>query len=371
MFGTKRSIILMAICLLAVTLFAPRVDLAVPPPQQFTLTTAVVGSGSAAPAGGTYNKGTRVSMTATPDPGWEFDHWEGDLSGSENPKTVRMTSNKHVIAVFIEEGPPPTYSVDRAGLRASPYGIDPFPGASWWIDSTTDMASRFQDASPAVLWLVGEIMFPVSCRLSFPNPNPGATYPDVLFMETDEYEAHFTAFDQAGVKVWLSVEPGNADVVTLINLTLAHYGHHSCIAGFAVDGEWYQKKGNHNGKAITDAEAQTWSELVRSYNPNYLLVTKHWLIEKMPPTYRTGMVFVDDSQGFGSLEAMVNEFTAWGQAFAPAAVGFQYGYSGDKRWWKNLSDPPGDIGIAILTNVPNTTDLFWVDFTADEIWPIQ
>jgi hypothetical protein len=54
----------------------------------------------------------------------------------------------------------------------------------------------------------------------------------------------------------------------------------------------------------------------------YLLFLKHWLIEKMPPTARTGLVFIDDSQGHGSLQAMVDEFALWGQAFAPAPVGF-------------------------------------------------
>ena len=72
-----------------------------------------------------------------------------------------------------------------------------------------------------------------------------------------------------------------------------------------------------------------------SGDPNDLVLLKHWLVEKMPPTERNGLVFVDDSQGHGSLNAMVTEFSAWGQAFAPAHVGFQYGYQSDKRWWSD------------------------------------
>jgi len=96
---------------------------------------------------------------------------------------------------------------------------------------------------------------------------------------------------------------------------------------------------------------------------------KHWLIEKMPPTYRTGLVFVDDSQGHGSLANMVNEFGAWGDAFAPAPVGFQFGYQSDKSWWSALPNPPRNIGNALLSTIPNTRDLLWVDFTAYDIWP--
>jgi len=66
---------------------------------------------------------------------------------------------------------------------------------------------------------------------------------------------------------------------------------------------------------------------------------------------------------------MVSEFRAWGKAFTPAPVGFQYGYSTDKVWWQNLQDPPQDIGQALLKNVPNTQGLFWVDFTVLDVFP--
>ena len=99
---------------------------------------------------------------------------------------------------------------------------------------------------------------------------------------------------------------------------------------------------------MTDAEAQAWVAQTRTHDAADLVLVKHWLIEKMPPTYRTGLVFVDDSQGHGSLSAMVNEFSVWGQTFAPAPVGFQYGYQSDKAWWSTLPDPPRNIGNALL-----------------------
>jgi hypothetical protein len=34
-----------------------------------------------------------------------------------------------------------------------------------------------------------------------------------------------------------------------------------------------------------------------------------------------------------------------------------------------LADPPAVIGKAILARIPNTSDLIWVDFTMEEIWP--
>jgi hypothetical protein len=75
-------------------------------PPQYTLTVNTVGQGSVSlnPAGGTYGAGTVVTLTATPDSGWVFDNWSGDLSGSTNPAAITMNSNKTVTANFSEVG---------------------------------------------------------------------------------------------------------------------------------------------------------------------------------------------------------------------------------------------------------------------------
>lgn len=47
-----------------------------------------------------YIDGTKVTVTATPKPGYEFSSWTGDVSGTTNPLTVVMNSNKTVSAIF-------------------------------------------------------------------------------------------------------------------------------------------------------------------------------------------------------------------------------------------------------------------------------
>ncbi|MDH3308781.1 MAG: hypothetical protein OEO77_14860, partial [Acidimicrobiia bacterium] len=81
------------------------------------------------------------------------------------------------------------------------------------------------------------------------------------------------------------------------------------------------------------------------------------------------LFFIDDSQILPSLDAMVEEFAEWGRAFAPAPVGFQYGYASDRPWWEQLEDPPADIGQRILDSVPNAKGLYWVDFTVLDVFP--
>jgi hypothetical protein len=157
---------------------------------------------------------------------------------------------------------------------------------------------------------------------------------------------------------------------TLIELVMDRYSAHPCVSGFGVDVEWHRWSREHNeGVEVSDLQAQAWSERIRAYNPGYRLFLKHWLESKMPPTYRQNLTFLDDSQEFASLEQLSEEFETWGKAFAPAPVGFQIGYPADGAWWRKLADPPRDIGLAILERVPNLSDLYWVDFTMQEIWP--
>ncbi|MDZ7808796.1 MAG: hypothetical protein U5K71_17055 [Gracilimonas sp.] len=37
---------------------------------------------------------TLVQLTATPATGWVFSHWEGDLTGSENPSIIEIDNAK-------------------------------------------------------------------------------------------------------------------------------------------------------------------------------------------------------------------------------------------------------------------------------------
>jgi len=73
--------------------------------NQYLLTTNSEGSGSVTkdPDQVTYGYGSDVVLTAVVDPGWTFDHWSGDLSGSLNPTTITIDSNKIVTAVFTQD----------------------------------------------------------------------------------------------------------------------------------------------------------------------------------------------------------------------------------------------------------------------------
>jgi uncharacterized protein YkwD len=75
-----------------------------PSTGQYTLSIQVTGHGTVAmnPTGGSYAAGTAVTLTATPDSGWQLSGWSGDLTGSTNPATITMAANKTVTATFTE-----------------------------------------------------------------------------------------------------------------------------------------------------------------------------------------------------------------------------------------------------------------------------
>lgn len=60
------------------------------------------GNGSVA-GGGSYETNAKATLTATPDKGYAFSHWTGDMVGSDNPVQVTVDSAKDIQAHFIPE----------------------------------------------------------------------------------------------------------------------------------------------------------------------------------------------------------------------------------------------------------------------------
>ena len=78
--------------------------------ESYTLTINTEGEGSVSrtlqsgnESGGDYLSGSVVELTATAASGWQFSHWTGDLSESENPDQITMNSNKSVTAIFVSD----------------------------------------------------------------------------------------------------------------------------------------------------------------------------------------------------------------------------------------------------------------------------
>ncbi len=91
---------------------------------QYLLTANVspAGGGSIS-AGGYYNSGTPLTLTATPAAGCTFQNWSGVLSGTTNPQPITMSAPQTVTANFQCSGPPPVgfvtgYALGGQSLRS-------------------------------------------------------------------------------------------------------------------------------------------------------------------------------------------------------------------------------------------------------------
>jgi hypothetical protein len=265
---------------------------------------------------------------------------------------------------------PPDSGIE-AGFRASrilsSYPKNQFPPPDYWTMVGNKMSQKFNEASPTGIWIVSLYQDSGYTQVDFPAE--GNNYPFIIYGDSDLNESYLTFFDQKGTNIYLQVEPGDANVDTLISLMLTRYGHHKCVIGFGIDIEWLNPDTNINGRPVTDAEAKRWEAKVRSFNSKYKFFLKHFWTNRMPQNYRGNIIFIDDGQQFQSLDEMVNNFQSWSNFFPLNKVGFQLGYPADEVWWDKLSDPPNTIGNAILDSISNTYGLFWVDFTVTQVFP--
>jgi len=238
----------------------------------------------------------------------------------------------------------------------------------YWVNLTKQVASSIPGTSPAGIAIVGGVSIQTGrCTLSFPS---NQTYPNMFFETRDINEDYLTAFDDNGVKVWLQVEPGFADVDQLIDLVLERYGHHPCVLGFGIDLEWrWGLPDTRETVPVTDEEAKRWVNKIKQHNTDFKLFLKHWLPKNMPPTAREDIVFIDDAQEFEGLDRLVDEFKLWGENFSQTDVGYQVGYRSDREWWSELENPPREIGLALIRNIPNCRFVFWTDETIHTLFP--
>ena len=68
--------------------------------EQFTLSVSSGQGGSVNNVDGTYNSGTRVTITATPEEGYEFTGWSVSSYGDTNPLTLTVGANTSITAQF-------------------------------------------------------------------------------------------------------------------------------------------------------------------------------------------------------------------------------------------------------------------------------
>ena len=149
--------------IVAIVLFSIKPWERTPSVETYTLTTIVSppGAGSVSPAGGEYESGEQVTLTASPASGYTFDYWYGAASGSSNTVTITMNSDKTITAYFEPLD-------DSQGPKELPPGSISWSEAKYHIGERTTVCGPVVDAT----WASGSNGKPTFLNLGKPYPNP-------------------------------------------------------------------------------------------------------------------------------------------------------------------------------------------------------
>jgi len=108
----------------------PEYSLSIAPPAH--------GSIQAEPSRSSYEQGDQVTLTATPNPGYVFDSWTGDLSGSSNPTSTLITEDMTVSATFREK---PKYTLSLSAPAHGDILLNP-PGGEYYAGQEVTLTAR-------------------------------------------------------------------------------------------------------------------------------------------------------------------------------------------------------------------------------------
>ncbi|MEE9583558.1 MAG: C13 family peptidase [Dehalococcoidales bacterium] len=120
---------------------------------QYDLTIAVSMGGSATGAG-TYSYNEAAPIVATPDAGWEFDYWGGDVGTVADPDsastTITMDADKAITAFFVPLPPPettPGISPPQYTLTITALGSGNVSGTGTYLDGEVIAIMATPDAN--------------------------------------------------------------------------------------------------------------------------------------------------------------------------------------------------------------------------------
>jgi len=84
--------------------------------QKLTVSVTPANGGSVSPPSNSYEKGSNVSLVATPSGEYLFKQWQGSISGTSNPTSITMDADKSVTGVFEKRQYPLTLTIEGLAL---------------------------------------------------------------------------------------------------------------------------------------------------------------------------------------------------------------------------------------------------------------
>ncbi len=83
--------------------------------QKLTVSVTPANGGTVSPPSNSYEKGSNVSLVATPTGEYLFKQWQGSITGTSNPTSITMDADKSVTGVFEKRQYPLTLTIEGSG----------------------------------------------------------------------------------------------------------------------------------------------------------------------------------------------------------------------------------------------------------------
>jgi hypothetical protein len=244
-------------------------------------------------------------------------------------------------------------------------------------------SAKYPGSKPGGIYVLGGIGTSET-NMPFSRPPGSANIANVVYDTSGGWGPDpvpfLNAFDAAGMKVILQVEPGMADISQLATMILNNFKNHPCVDGFGVDVEWWNSSGNSNDNPIPASVVNSLVSAVHAVNPAYKVVIKHYDSSVLPGGI-AGVTYLIDGCGYSNFSEAVSDYVNWAQTFSGSNtdIGYQMLYvaiggdclPNDRNWWGSLNNPQVQLINAVYANVPsaNIYCAYIVDFSLGYTYP--
>ena len=249
---------------------------------QYSLTVTAGTGGSVSTSGGTYNDGSSVSITATPNDGYEFSGWNGSNS-TNSTISVTINSNTIIEALFTEVPIIETSSVDTSIFNADLIDFNYYLHSSLpdeWITEFNTIINNLESTIPAYK----RIGFPDSMNIYAWNNSVPSPYTD-----PNGNTMQGASISGNGTDFWMVLEIPNDEFTnnsshrySVIAHEYFHVYQHSLSPAFSVgsDGE-FNNPNAMDVKWLIEGAAATFESLYiqENYGINYFEEGQAWGVE--------------------------------------------------------------------------------------------
>jgi hypothetical protein len=185
-----------------------------PPTPTFTLNFSADTGGTVSTEGGTYNQGSKITVTATPDGQFLFKEWSD--GSTQNPREITVTSNLTLKAIFIKKTYPLSVTIDGEGtvqeqiiIQGSTTETEYNAGTTVRLTATPNEGWEFS------LWVVdGEVIAENPIEVVIEKGREAT-----VFFKRTQFELNITIEGEGTVKEEVIVQPGQYDYETVVRLT--------------------------------------------------------------------------------------------------------------------------------------------------------